>query len=29
MLANIVKQQINKLSLKLSALYHDNVIDHY
>lgn len=29
MLSNIIKQRLPKLSLKLSALYHDNVIDHY
>ncbi len=29
MLSIITKQRLPQLSLKLSALYHDNVIDHY
>lgn len=29
MLTQIAKQQLSLLTLKVTALYHDNVIDHY
>lgn len=29
MLNNFVKKSLSQVNMKLSALYHDNVIDHY